>query len=94
MFPLAYVYLQDSGGGYRFYHGTPRGYVTSWNLEQIQIGLCCDEEELEIIDHLFCNRLALSKLRLKTLNRGFFEGLNSVSGADMRALHRLISSLR
>ena len=40
--------------------------------------------------HLLCNCPALSRLRLKTLGRGFFKGLNSVSREDIKALHSFI----
>ena len=56
--------------------------------------VCCDEEELETVEHLLCNCLALSKLSLRILGRGFLEGLNSVSSADIKALHIFISGLR
>ena len=41
--------------------------------------VCYDEEELETIEHLLCNSLAFSRLKLKTLGKGFFEAFNSVS---------------
>ena len=40
------------------------------------------EEELVTVEHLLYNWPALSKLRLRTLDRGFCEGLNSVSVAE------------
>ena len=54
----------------------------------------CYNEELEIVEQFLCNCPALSKLELRTLGMGFFEGWNSVSGADIKALHRFIRSLR
>ena len=45
--------------------------------------VCCEEEELETVKHLHCNCLALSKLRLRTLGRGLFKSLNSVSRTDI-----------
>ena len=56
--------------------------------------VCCNEKELETIEYLLCNCPALSKLRLRTLGRGFFESLNSVSTADIKALYRFINGLR
>ena len=55
--------------------------------------VCCDEEELETVEHLLCNCQVLSKLRFRTLGRDFFKNLNSVPRADIKALHRFISSL-
>ena len=37
--------------------------------------VCCDEEELETIEHLLYNHPAFRKLRLRTLGKGFFEEL-------------------
>ena len=54
----------------------------------------CDEEELETVEHLFCNCAALSKFELRTLGGGFFEDLNSVSRADIKSINRFISGLR
>ena len=45
--------------------------------------VCCGKEVLNIIKHLLCNCPAFSSLRLKTLGRGFFQGLNSVTSADI-----------
>ena len=42
--------------------------------------VCCDKEELETVEHLLC------KLWLRTLGRGYFGSLNSVSRADFKAL--------
>ena len=45
----------------------------------------------ETIKQLLCNCRALSRLKLKTPGRGFFEGLNSVPRTDI--IHRFIVSL-
>ena len=58
---------------------------------RFQLNYC----RLNTIEHLLYNCSDLSKLRLRTLGRGFFKCLNSVSRADIKALHRFISlSLR
>ena len=49
---------------------------------------------METVGHLLCNCLALSKLRLMILGRGFFESLNSVSRTNIKAFHRFLSGLR
>ena len=41
--------------------------------------ICCDEKELKTVQHLLCKCRALGKMRLRTLSRGFFDDLNSVS---------------
>ena len=51
--------------------------------------VCCDEKELETVEYLL-----LSKLRLRSLHRGYFKGLNSVQRADIKDLDRFISGLR
>ena len=48
--------------------------------------VCSDEEELETVEHFFCNCPAVGRLRLKTFDRGFCEGLNSMLRADIKAL--------
>ena len=55
--------------------------------------VCCYEEELEAIKHLPCNYPALSKLRLKTLGKGFFKALNSMSRANIEPVYNFIISL-
>ena len=56
--------------------------------------VCCDKEELEAIEYVRCDCPAFSTLGLTTLVRGLFEGSNSVSRTDIKALHRITSSLR
>ena len=70
-------------------------YRRIWNRSQPDYcRLCCDEEKLETVEHALCNCPALSKLRLWILGSVFFEDLNSVSRADIQAIHRFISGLR
>ena len=53
-----------------------------WNrFQKDYCRVCCVEENLETAGHLLCNCSALSKLTL-----------NSVSRADIKALHRFICS--
>ena len=40
--------------------------------------ICCHGKELKPTEHLLCNCVALSSLRLKILGRGFFEEANEV----------------
>ena len=62
-----------------------------WNRSQPDhCRVSCNEEELETVEHLLSNCPVLGKLR--NLGRGFFDGFNSVSRADMKALHRFISN--
>ena len=50
-----------------------------WNrFQSAYCIICCDKQELS---------------RLSTLDRGFFKGLNSLSCANIKALHRFIISL-
>ena len=75
-------------------HCQIRSLTTIWNRSQPgYCGVCCDEQELETVQHLLCNCLPFGKLRLRTLGMGFFEGLNSVSRANIKALRKFISGL-
>ena len=53
-------------------------------------GILDGEELEETIEHFLCNSPALSRLRLKTLGKGFFESFNSVSRVDIKALYKFI----
>ena len=66
-------------------HCEIRSLTRIWNSSQTDYcRLCCDEEELETVEHLLCKCPSISKLRLR---------LNSVSRADIKALHRFIRGL-
>ena len=56
--------------------------------------VCCNEEELEIDEHLLCKCLFEVENAWQGLNPAFFKGLNPVSRADIKALHRFINGLR
>ena len=55
--------------------------------------VCCNEEELAIIEHFLDNCPARSSLELRSLGRDFLEGLGLLSSADIKALHRFIGRL-
>ena len=80
--------------GFITWHCEMRKLETIWNISQLEYcRVFSNWEELETIEHLFYNCSTLSRLKLKTLDRDFFKGLNSVSRAEIKALHKCIISL-
>ena len=78
--------------GFITWHCVIRSLTGIWYSSQSNYcRVSCDEKELETIVHLLCNCPAFSKLRLRTIGKGFFVGLNLVSRANIQALHRFIS---